>query len=97
MRKSGLWLLRATDRIPGDLNSQINELLDRLPSDLDVWKRLAIYKPELSIGLFLEGTNEGIQIGEQIVRALAVRGVALEFDIYGPIAEPLVESRTDDE
>jgi hypothetical protein len=46
-----------------------------------VWKRLAIYRPDLSIGLFLEETNEGIGIGEPSVRALAARGIALDFDV----------------
>lgn len=87
VRKSGLWLLRASDRIPGNLDGQVGELLEQLPSEPELWKRLAVYKPDLSIGLFLEETNEGIALGEPAIRALADRGIALDFDIYGPTAD----------
>lgn len=87
VRKSGLWLLRAAERTPGDLNGQVSELLARLPTDPEVWKQVAIYKPDLSIGLFLEETNEGIELDVDAIRTLADRGIALDFDIYGPTGD----------
>ncbi len=87
IRKSGLWLLRAADRAPGDLDAQIIEILKALPSDPAIWSRVAAYNPDLSIGLFLEQSNESISISPPVVRSLAERGIELEFDIYGPITD----------
>jgi len=39
-RKGGLWLLNAEDRTPENLDSQIRELLGKLPSDLNIWRAL---------------------------------------------------------
>src|SRR5262245_16606318 len=37
----GLWRLEAADRNPGDLDAQIDELLGKVTTDLDVWGAIA--------------------------------------------------------
>lgn len=79
--------MAATRRTPGDLDSQIQEILEQVTDKPDVWDQLVAYSPNLSIGLFLVKTNEEIGISATAIRALAARGIALYFDIYGPTDE----------
>jgi hypothetical protein len=84
-QKTGLWLLSATPAEPGDLDSQILELLGRLPAELEIWMGLAAYHPDFSIGLFLQEGNEEIGISATVLQAIAARGIELDFDVYGPL------------
>ncbi|OYW54953.1 MAG: hypothetical protein B7Y80_09300 [Hyphomicrobium sp. 32-62-53] len=85
---SGKWLLSVDRRQPGDLNGQIQELFGALTEDLSVWRILADkYQPDLFVGLFLTGTNEGIEMSARSLEILATRGVRLSLDIYGQWAD----------
>ena len=59
----GMWRLRAADKIPGDLDEQIGELLSALTADLSVWKKLGErFRLDMFCGLFMNGSNEGLSI-----------------------------------
>jgi hypothetical protein len=84
-KKSGLWLLKADKRSPGNLDAQIHELFDKLPSDLSIWSFLsAKYSMDLFCGLFMTETNEGLSISPGNLKALGERSILLALDIYGP-------------
>jgi hypothetical protein len=84
-RKGGLWLLNAEDRTPENLDSQIRELLGKLPSDLNIWRALgAKYEFDLSCGLFMNATNEGFSISSANLIALGARGIQLDLEIFAP-------------
>ena len=71
--------------MPGDLDGQITELLAGTTKDLAVWKRLTdIYHADVFCGLFLEESNEEINVSPQMLLMLGERGIALGLDIYGP-------------
>lgn len=82
--RTGTWQIRATDHKPEDLNGQIEELLSPLNKDLSVWRRLAKYRPNLFVGLFMEETNEGAEISARCLSTLGDRGIELGLDIYDP-------------
>src|SRR5262249_39835996 len=54
-----------------------------LSKDLSIWRSLAKYRPNLFVGLFLQESNEGIEISPQSLSLLAERGIMLGLDIYG--------------
>jgi hypothetical protein len=41
------------------------------------------YRIDLFCGLFMEGTNEGLQISPETLHALGERGISLGLDMYG--------------
>lgn len=64
--KAGIWILEASEQEPADLDSQIQEILDRLPSDLTVWRSLSSkYHLDLFCGFFMEKSNEGLEWSTQ--------------------------------
>lgn len=88
VRKTGMWRLQAEDKSPEDLNSQLIDILDRLPSDLSVWESLARrYKIDFFCGLFMKKSNEGLEISPKLVAEMGKRGIQLSFDIYGPLED----------
>ncbi|RDH41254.1 DUF4279 domain-containing protein [Zooshikella ganghwensis] len=83
--KSGMWRLEAEDMVPGDLDSQVQELLNKLTFDLEVWKSISSkYKVDLFCGLFMEAEMEGIGLSASSLLALGERGIEIDFDMYGP-------------
>ncbi|WP_444938787.1 DUF4279 domain-containing protein [Microbulbifer sp. JMSA002] len=83
--RSGMWRIEANEKVPGDLDSQIFEILNKLTHDLEVWKKLSEkYRLDLFCGLFMERSMEGIGISSEALLALGQRGVEVDFDIYGP-------------
>jgi Domain of unknown function (DUF4279) len=90
--KSGSWLLEVARREPGDLDGQIKELFGALTDDLPTWRTLAArYKPDLFVGLFMIEENEGIEMSAESLETLAVRGVSISLDIYGPLPREIRE------
>jgi hypothetical protein len=77
------WHFRVEDREPGDLDGQIRELFGALTSDLSIWRDLAVFDPDLFVGVFMEEANEGLNISVDCLDILASRGVRLDLDIYG--------------
>lgn len=83
--KSGGWRLQANNAVPGDLNAQISELLDKLTMDENVWTEIALdNKIDIFCGLFMGGGIEGECISAHNLLALGKRQIELNLDIYGP-------------
>jgi hypothetical protein len=83
--KTGSWIVTAERRELGDLDAQVEELLSPLSKDLSIWRSLGKYRPDLSIGLFLQESNEGIKISAHCLSSLAERGILLGLDVYGAL------------
>ena len=81
------WILSVGRREPGDFDGQVEELLSPLSKDLPIWQSLGKYRPNLFVGLFLQESNEGIEISPQSLSLLAERGIMLGLDIYGASSE----------
>ena len=78
-----MWHLEAADQVPGDLDSQIEDLLGRLTSDLGVWREVtSTYRTDVFCGLFMDGSNEGLSLSPSSLAALGNRGIELGLDIY---------------
>ncbi len=83
IRRSGGWLLRAQRRVPEDLSGQVEEILDQLTDDLEVWAQLGRrFTIDLFCSLFMRESNEGLSLSSKALRALGERGIALGLDIY---------------
>jgi hypothetical protein len=92
--RTGRWLLRVTRRQPGDLDGQLAELLSPLTPDIGVWHSLvARFKADIFCGLFLEESNEGLEIRPETLKMIGSRGLSLGFDIYGAPPEEADESK----
>ncbi|MGK9232918.1 DUF4279 domain-containing protein [Inquilinus limosus] len=82
--RTGSWRLRVERRSPGDLDGQIIELLSPLCQDLAVWRDLsARFEADIFCGLFLDKTNEGMDLRSETLVMVGSRGLTLAFDIYG--------------
>jgi hypothetical protein len=80
--KTGSWRLRASRREPEDLEGQIFEILDALPSDLEVWAQLRRFEPHFFCGLFMASGNDGMSLSARALFALGQRGIGIGLDIY---------------
>lgn len=82
--RTGLWRLEAPDAEPANPDGQIAEILDELTPDLDVWRALAArFRVEIFCGWFMAGSNEGVSLAPDTLRALGERGIRLDIDLYG--------------
>ena len=80
---TGSWRLKVERRMPGDIESQIEELLSQVTADISRWNQLPqSANGRLFCGLFLEEANEGVSLSASIIRKVAERGLSLELDIY---------------
>jgi hypothetical protein len=85
VKKGGMWSLRATDYKPENLDAQVAELLEKLPSDLAIWAAISKkYKVDLFCGLFMKKGNEGFSLSPGTLRALGDRSIELQMDLYAP-------------
>ena len=83
--KSGMWSLVAKEREPEDLDGQVRELLGMVSSDLEVWKTLnSEFEIDLFVGLFMQFSNEGMDVSPGTLKAMGDRGIMLGLDIYDP-------------
>lgn len=88
IKKSGMWRLEAEDCEPENLDKQVAEILTKLTSDLKVWKSLSEqFSMDLFCGLFMEKTNEGLELSPATLLALGQREITLGLDIYAPEKE----------
>ena len=86
--KIGQWQLEASNRSPGDLDAQIDEILSQLSDDLAVWSALTSqYEADLFCGLLLQVSDEGLTLSPKSLAALGSRGIELGLCIYSGKAE----------
>lgn len=82
--KSGMWRIEAEDKLPGNLDEQVSEILAQLSDDKEVWRSLSDrYDIDLFCGLFMESSMEGIGLSSESMLALGQRGIEIDFDMYG--------------
>lgn len=82
--KCGMWRLCASDREPGDMDGQIQEILSQATGDLAAWQSITNkYHADLFCGLFMRVRNEGLTISPHSLAALGARGIEMGLDIYG--------------
>ena len=82
---SGRWSLKAASCKPENIDNQVAELLGKLSSDLSVWMSLSSqYEIDLFCGLFMNESNEGVEISNETLLTLGQRGIKLGLDIYAP-------------
>ncbi len=81
--KLGSWHLESDG--DGELEEQVDRLLDRLPDDLMVWQRLHALNPEADLfcGLFLDAWNRGVELSPELLQRISERHLRLSLDIYG--------------
>ncbi len=81
----GIWSLKASDQEPENLDGQVQEILNRLTPDLNVWAVLTRrFKLNLFCGLFMSEYNEGLLLSPQTLISLGQRGIELDCDLYAP-------------
>lgn len=86
--RRGSWRLEVPDRSPGDLSSQIVELLSTATGDLSVWSDLSLrYAGNVFCGLFMEEGNEGEELSPEAMFLMGARKLRLDLDIYGPTTD----------
>jgi len=86
--RTGMWLLKANGDT-SDAETSILDLLAGLPDDPYIWTTLAAkFELILSVGLFMNKTNEGFALSSRILEALGRREIAVDLDIYAPIRAP---------
>ena len=82
---TGSWRISAERRTPGDLDGQINDLLNGLSDDFSAWRLFSQrYRGRVFCGLFLASENDGLTLRSETVARLGQRGLLIELDIYSP-------------
>ena len=90
--RSGMWLLSVNDRSPENLDGQLREIFDQLTDNLDVWQEIsASYSADLFVGMFMQGSNEGLTITASVMKMIADRRLEIGFDVYA--GDPETETR----
>jgi len=82
LRNFGSWRLESSLDGRHCLDDHIEDLLARVTGNLSTWKELGRFKPDVFVGYFLSGFNQGDGISARTLRMLAERGIRLELDIY---------------
>jgi len=84
----GMWRLQALDCEPEDLDGQISFIFNQLTKDLTVWGSFSSkYKIDLFCGLFMECSNEGMELSPESLSVLGSRGIKIGLDVYGPLPD----------
>lgn len=88
VERTGKWLI-GTESSAEPLEVQLNRLLDRLTSDLDIWKELVSkFDADIFCGIYLSEWNRGFCLPPLLSRRIADRQLQIGFDIYvaeGPV------------
>ncbi len=80
---TGVWKLEGQEPEIYNLDEQLNTLLASVTSNLEVWKNLTNrYNANIFCGLFLGDFNRELALSPQSMKALADRGIYIDFDIY---------------
>jgi hypothetical protein len=78
----GSWRLRGK-RSKTELEEQINQLLDKLPSDFEVWRGLTSrFQADLFCGLWMKRFNRGLNFEVATLQKIAERGLSIGLDVY---------------
>ena len=68
-----------------DVEELVLEILKRLPADAELWAQLRrLSAVDVFCGLFMEAGTRGFGLKAATCEALAVRGLAIGFDVYAP-------------
>jgi len=90
--KTSSWRLENTNREPGDLDSQISEILAKTTQDLNVWKSLSDrFEIDLFCGVFADNKIVDFSILPESMTALGERGIEIVFDVYCDLDENKIE------
>jgi hypothetical protein len=77
------WSLTVESDRKDEIEHGITSLLNRLPSNLDLWRELTQrYYIDVYCGLFLRTSNRGFGLSPQVSRMLADRNLGVGFDLY---------------
>jgi hypothetical protein len=86
-RRIGMWQLRAAETSES-FESRVLNLLARLPPPGGVWEAInQQYESDVSVGYFMQRTNEEFLLTAKAANAMALRGIALLMDIYDPTGD----------
>jgi hypothetical protein len=88
VQKTGSWRFTIEKLAGVELEDQINELLDQLPSDLGIWRELTKrFEADLFCGLWMKRWNRCLDFAPQTLLKMGERGLILQFDIYADCME----------
>ena len=74
-----MWLLSVDERSPENLDGQLRELFEQLTDDLEIWGKIfETYSTDLFVGLFMQGSNEGLTISSSVMKMIADRRLELD-------------------
>jgi hypothetical protein len=91
-RKTGMWKLDSPDSTDS-VEERIRQLLSKVTESLDVWNALrAKFDLTLSVGMFMDSTNEELIFSSAVVELLGKRGISIWLDAYAPSDESAVDS-----
>jgi len=76
------WSLESDLPETATIDEHVTALLRRVSQDRAVWQSLARFKPDIFLGLFVTGFNQGDSVSALTASLLAERGIELQFDIY---------------
>lgn len=83
IEKTGSWRHSTKRNSEISLEEQINQLFDKLPTDLDVWRNLTThFYADLFCGVFFKIWNRGLSFSPQTLGRISERGLLLSLDIY---------------
>ena len=81
--KVGFWHLGLDEEDSSVLDKKLEELLNSLTNDLEVWKQITSrFRVDIFCGLFLDSFNEGFELTPSLLKRLAERNLKIGFDIY---------------
>jgi len=79
----GIWIVGLANSPEWELADAISAVLDRVPSDLGLWKELASFASiDMFCGLHLDDWNRGLDLPAELLARLGERHIALGLDIY---------------
>ena len=79
------WTIAAEETSPGDLDAQIEQILQGTTVDLAVWAHIAsAFRMDLFCGFFMRDNPEEIGLSPRSLLALGQWRIKLSLDIYGP-------------
>lgn len=84
----GAWLLSVEGRAPRTADELTRELLERVPSDDNLWLDLGRrFKVEMRYGVFLEAWNRHFGLSREVVRRVSRLCASLELDVYANLED----------